>query len=88
MGSGIIMCSGPSACMRSDGYSTWSVCQPLYSRISLNNAANKRYERLQHHMGSINKKPFCALLEVRALLAHHGTLGRPFCYMCTLCTGG
>ena len=32
-----------------------SVCPLLYSRISRNYAANKRYERLKRHMGSKNK---------------------------------
>ena len=62
-----------------------SVCPPLYSRISHNYVANKRDERLQRHMGSQNKKPFCLKIKVRPLLAHHGTLGRPFCCTCTLC---
>ena len=56
-----------------------SVCPLLYSRISRNYAANKRYERLQRHMGSKKKK-------VRALFfLPYRTLGRPFWHTCTLC---
>ena len=64
----------PSARMRSEGYSTWSVClcvcvcvcPPLSSR---NYAANKRYERLQRHMGSKNKKVFCLCFAYRHFVA-------------------
>ena len=44
------------------------VSAPLYSRTSRNYAANKKYERLQRHLGSKNKKAFCLRKLERYLL--------------------
>ena len=90
--------------MRSEGYSTWSVClcvcvcvcPPLYSRTSRNYAENKRYERLQRHMGNKNvRKLECYLLTVRnirsAILSHvHSCLYACVCivYVCHAGTRG
>ena len=50
-----------------------SVCPALYSRISPSYAANKRYERLQRHMGSKNKKVFCFVRKLERYLLTVGS---------------
>ena len=61
--------------MRSEGYSTWSVCLSVttFSATACNNAPNKIYQRLQRDMSKVLKMAFSLTMlrsEVMASFAY------------------
>ena len=61
--------------MRSEGYSTWSVCLSvtMFSATARNNAPNKIYQRLQRDMSKVLKMAFSLKMfrsGVTAIFAH------------------